>query len=270
MAVHKWTKLRTVLSDLSSTISGDAWEEADAMEWAFGAMRKIGAIEQYQSALSLVKIADYRGDLPKDLQRIRLVAYKLDVTSLTDDQLAAIRRDIGLDNDDYYTGFNQDGFSRSDFRPLRLASSGFSGDIFCDECENLNCASSHTFSLLPNMSVTTSFVTGSICVAYYKYAQDCDGEYLIPDDEDYLDAVRSYIMMRYWERKWNGKEDGADSRFKYYSDRWQVLRSTALGNVKMPDLNQLENIRISRNRLIPKEQWFDRGFANKTEESLRF
>ena len=32
MAVHTWTKLQTVLSELASTISADGWEEADALE----------------------------------------------------------------------------------------------------------------------------------------------------------------------------------------------------------------------------------------------
>ena len=70
MAVHKWTKLQTVLADLSSTVSADGWEETDALEWAFAAMRKIGAIEQYKPAIASIPIADYKGCLPDDLQKL--------------------------------------------------------------------------------------------------------------------------------------------------------------------------------------------------------
>lgn len=270
MAVHNWTKLQTVLSELASTISADGWEEADALEWAFVAMRKIGAIEQYKPAISAITIESFKGCLPEDLQRLHLAVYALSEDAITDSDLDAIRRDIGLDNENYYAGFNSDGFYVTNYKPLKLATSAFALSVLCDECENLNTASEHTFTILPNMEIVTSFEEGSVCLAYYKYATDCDGNYLIPNDEDYIDALRSYIMMRYWERKWNMKEEGSDARMQYYSQRWQVLKQTALGNIKMPDVNQLENLRQTRNRLVPKERWYYRGFGNYSEENTKF
>lgn len=270
MAVHKWTKLQTVLADLSSTVSADGWEETDALEWAFAAMRKIGAIEQYKPAIASIPIADYKGCLPDDLQKLHLAVYKLDDDVISETDLDIIRQDIGLDNDDYYTGFTNGALFFTDYRPLRLASSAFALSVLCDTCENLNVSADHTFTIRPDMSIVTSFEVGSVCLAYYGYAKDCDGNYLIPDDEDYLDALRNYIMWRYWERKWNMKEEGSDARMQYYMQRWQALKLAALGNIRMPDVNQLENLRQTRNRLVPKERWYNRGFGNYNEENLRF
>jgi hypothetical protein len=265
-----FTKLQEVLSDLASTISPEHWNESDAIEWAFQAARKIGAVEQLQPALASVDVASYRSDLPEDIQLLHVIAYKENFETVTGSDLEAIMRDIGLDNDDYYAGFSSNAFTLSEYRPLKLASSPFSLDILCDECENLNSSSEHTFSILSDMSIITSFETGSLCIAYYRFAKDCDGDYLVPDDADYIDALRSYILMRFWERRMNTKEEGSANLYQLYSTRWQTLRNGVAGKLKMPDISTLENIRQSRNRLMPHQGRWYRGYGNQREERLKF
>lgn len=266
---YRWTKLQEVLADLAGTLSPEQWSEADALEWAFQAVRKIGSIEQLEPTIKHIPVEDYRADLPSDLQLLHLVAYKLDSTTLTTDELEQIQENIGLDNDTYYEGFTQDRITLSDYRPLKLSSTPFSLDVLCEECENLNAASEHSFTILPDMSIVTTFQTGDVCVAYYRLPEDC-GTYMIPDDPDYVDALRSYVLMRIWERRMNMKEESAMQFYQLYSNRWGTLRTAVAGKLKMPDINRLDNIRQSRNRLLSKQERWYKGFANQREERLKF
>jgi hypothetical protein len=266
---YRWTKLQEVLADLAGTITPEYWSEADALEWAFQAVRKIGSIEQLEPTIKHIKVADYRGDLPEDLQLLFLVAYKMDSSELSADDLTEIEADINHQNDNYYVGFTQGGFNLSDYQPLKLASSPFALDVLCEECENLNASTEHTFTILPDMSIVTSFQAGDVCVAYYRLPEDC-GNYLIPDDPDYVDALRSYVLMRIWERRMNTKEEGTAQLYQLYSTRWQTLRRGVAGKLKAPDINQLENLRQTRNRLMPKQERWYKGFANQREEKLKF
>lgn len=267
--VHKWISLNTVLSDLAMTMPSQHWNESNAKEWAFQAVRKIGCVEQYDKDIDVVTITDYKGELPSDYYRLQLLAYKLDTDELTSTELAEIEQDLNHDNDLYYTGFNGTSTFFSAYRPLRLAKSPFAISVHCTDCTNLYAVSEHTYTVHPNGTITTSFQNGTVCVAYLKYAKDCD-TYLIPDDQDYIDALRSYIMMRIWEYRMNTKEEGSSELFMYYSNKWQVMRRSLVGKLKLPSIDELENIRQQRNRLVTKERDYYRGFSHRSEENIDF
>lgn len=266
---YRFTKLNEVLADLAGTLPPDHWSEADALEWAFQAVRKIGAIEQLEPAIKHIKVSDYRADLPSDLQLLYLVAYKSDTTTVTDAELTDIEQDINHINTNYYEGFTEQGINLSEYQPLKLASSPFALDVLCEECENLNANTEHAFTILPDLSIITTFIEGDICVAYYRMPMDC-GVYMVPDDADYIDALRSYVLMRIWERRMNLKEEGTAQLYQLYATRWQTLRTGVKGKLKTPDINTLENLRQSRNRLMPKQERWYKGFANQREEKLKF
>lgn len=266
--VQKWISLKTVLSDLSSTLPSNLWNEGSAIEWAFQAVRKIGAVEQYDRDIDVISIEDYKGELPSDYYRIQLMAYKLD-SSVSATDLASIRIDLAHDNDLYYTGFNGTSSFLSEYKPLRLSTSPFATSVHCTDCVNLVALSEHTYTVHPNGTITTSFQTGTVCCSYTKYAKDCD-TFLIPDDQDYIDALRSYIMMRIWEFRMNVKEEGSADLFMFYAGKWNIMRRSLVGKLKLPSIDELENIRQQRNRLIVKERDYYRGFSQRPEENLDF
>lgn len=268
--VDKWISVNTVLSDLAMSMPTTHWNEANAKELAFQAVRKIGVIEQYESDIDPITISGYKGELPEDYLQIELMAYKLDTTTPTTTELERIRLDLNHDNDLYYTGFTENGFFISDYKPLRLSKSPFATSVHCENCINLYAVSEHTYVVHPNGTITTSFEAGTVCVAYKKYAKDCDGYIMIPDDQDYIDAVRSYILMRIWEFRMNTKEEGSANLFEYYAAKWQTMRNSLVGKMKLPNIDQLENLRQSQNRLIRKERDYYKGFYNRPEEDASF
>lgn len=265
----KFIKLKTVLSDLASTVDPTYWNEADVVEWSFKGMRKINAFEQYELWMSFAPVADYKASLPEDLSKLVLAAYKISGGIATD--LEAIQHDLGVDNENYYSGFNESGLFLSNYRPLRLERSPFSNEVLCEECKNMTTHSEHAYRINANNTITTSFQEGSVCFAYLRYPVDCDGDYLIPDLEDYVDALRSYVLSRYWESRWNANEGGTFDKYDYYSTRWQTLCRKVKGQLKRLNiLDLLENIRQMSNRLVPKERDYYTGFSNRREENLEF
>jgi len=261
----KWIPLNYVLSDLIVTMSKDNWSEDDAIEWAIRAMRKLRIPAQYEKAMAVIPIADYTGEMPSDYELVELVAYKDEPT--LEEELAKIKIDLGHDNDLYYTGFFQDMYFVSQYKPLRLAQSPFAISVHCDTCQNLVSQAEHEYLIYPNGIIKTSFFTGTICMAYRRYAKDKDGSYLVPDDEDYLDALRVYIMMRIWEYRANMKEQGAGELFMYYSRRWSFKRKAVNGKLRtFKTLDEWENWRQQSNRLIRKERDYYSGFSNRPEE----
>lgn len=268
--VHKFILLDTVLSDVVSAIPAEYWNESDVKEWSFKAMRAIGAAEQFETNIRSIPVANYKAILPDDYMRIELVAYKLSDEILSDEDLTVIMNDIGITNDTYYAGFNHNGLFLSQFRPLRLATSPFAKSVHCEDCINLTVVSDHTYSVHPNGALTTSFSEGTICIAYKRYAKDCDENYLIPDMESFISALKSYVLMRIWEYRWNMKEEGAKDYYLSYQAEWNMFAQKAKGEMKMPSVDQLENLRQARNRLIPKERDYYTGFKNRREENTSF
>jgi hypothetical protein len=263
----KWTPLNMVLGDLIATISKQQWSEDDVMEWGLRAMRKLRIPIQYESTLGIIDIDEYTGELPSDYELIELLAYKED--PITAAELQKIENDLGHDNDLYYTGFLETMQFISQYKPLRLAKSPFAVSAHCDTCANLSGYAEHEYKVYPNNMLKTTFKTGTICIAYRRYAKDKSGNYLVPDDEDYLEALRSYIMMRLWEYRLNMKEQGAAELFTYYARRWSFLRKSVNGKLRnFRTLDEFENWRQQENRLVRKERDYYSGFANRPEEDL--
>jgi hypothetical protein len=268
--VFNYIPLEYAIADLTNTLSSEYWSETDVMELAFRALRSINVIESYTLATEAIPVTNYKGCLPDDLRVIALMAYKLD-SSLTDAEiLEKIIADIGLDNDYYYQGFDGNNWTPSEYAPLRATASPWANSVHCDNCINLTIVSEHTYRLNPNNTFTTSFKEGTVCLAYYSLPKDNEGNYLIPDNEVFINAVRSYIMMRHWEYRMNMKEEGSINLYMHYLSMWELNQQKARGEAKKPSLDQLENIRQSRNRLIPKERNYYRGFNNRPEEDLNF
>lgn len=263
----KWVPLKYVLSDLISTMSKDNWSEDDAIELSIRAMRKLKIPAQYEKAMTVIPIKDYTGELPSDYELLELFAYK--DTPITEKELQSIRYDLGDNSDLYYSGFSQDLYYISQYKPLRLAQSPFALSVHCDTCVNLVTQAEHEYLVYPNNMIKTSFSEGTVCLAYRRYAKDKSGEYLVPDDEDYLDALRMYILMRLWEYRTNMKEQGAAQLFMFYSRKWAAKRKIVNGKLRnFKTLDEWENWRQQSHRLVRKEREYYSGFGNRPEEDL--
>lgn len=125
--------------------------------------------------------------------------------------------------------------------------------MYCTDCD-------HEFSVSPGLVLTTTLSAGVIMVAYLSHPTDEYGDTLIPDDENLKEALFHYVLYRYWLSKYQMKEDGARERIKFHLEMWNTLAIKTTGNMNLPDINQLENIKAQLNRLVPRENRFQQMF----------
>ena len=256
--------LSYVLNQVSSTIPPEYYSESDVIEWASIAMGKIRAHVPKESCVVYREVTDHKTYLPKGVIQIQQIAYRLVEPEITDEDI--LRLQESLNTSENFTLSLLQGTFFQGYRPLRLSTSPFAMAIHCENCGTLNTEAEHNYTVSPNGCITTSFRNGWICIAYTRYPKDENGEFLIPNDEDYLDAIRVYIMRRHWESRYNLKEEGADFRYKDYSAQWNHMMKKATGNMNLPGIDDLENLRQNRNRLLPKERHYYNFFGLMSQE----
>lgn len=298
MQVTRWTSIKAVLSDLEDTLSSDAWSEADVVEWCALALDKLHTYYTLEYKEDLLVVDGHKAKLPKGLIRINQIGYKKfhpheshsfyeSIRELFDESSFGQACSIDKINDKLACKVIKDNWSShrhlNCFKPLKLNVDHFSMKIHsdCQSCLDVDCEDS--YRVLPNGCIQTSFSTGTLLISYLRYPlEDCTDDFLIPDMADYIDALKSYVMMRIWERRWNMKEEGSDQRFKYYQTKWNYLQGKIRAMMMMPDIDELENIRRMRNRMIPvsarwsgffgnlntTEQVITKGFYSRDSEML--
>jgi hypothetical protein len=272
--IYQWTNILTVLEDLSESIPPQYYNELTMLEYCAQAMDKIGVVIQYENDVELKEIEEYKTTLPLGLIQINMVAYK-DVATINDKDLEEIKKLMGIDNE---TNMSNDIAIRAWFahkgqsnfwKPLALSTNKFALSVHCDNCINIDSECGESYVVTPEGNLVTSFKKGYVCIAYTKYPCDDDGNFLIPDNEDFKSALRYYCLMRHWESRYNMKEEGAERRYMHFLNMWSLYKSKAPGDLRQPDLAEMENLKNIRTSLIPKTRRFQGFFGNlRGEENL--
>ena len=306
MSQVKLTSLDRVISgiyrDLKPAVEIN---ESDMVEWAGEALEYIGAYSQLDEKVEYLAINDFKALVPCGLHKIVQVAYKFtedapnDTAILTTcDSSEDTCSTSGCTNCDtegctgdlcahasqlianaslwleYYkpSSFKQTAYYQSNFKPLRLAGSAFSKakTAHCSNCVNISSTCEHEYSL-DHPYLRTDFKTGHICIAYLSQALDERGYPMIPDEVSYIEAIKRYIVYKV---KYSEFLQGIVNPqiFNKLEDDWHWYCQQARGKANMPDtIDQMENLKQQRNRLIPKTQRYYGFFGNlSTGESLDF
>jgi len=119
--------------------------------------------------------------------------------------------------------FSNTNYFKRNFQVLKLSNLPFAGKFHCSTCPNISSNCGLTYSLSPNGFITTSFESGNICLAYLKYAKDENDEYIIPDNEDLIQALANWCMAKHWELRMNMKEEGTFNIYSLYINKAQNL-----------------------------------------------
>lgn len=258
--------IKAILDDVVRFIPPDSFNEMEIIEDCSKAMDSIGYILQYEPAVAFVKINNYKGCLPKGLVQLNQIAYKTNF-SITQDDIASIRQLTSLDEETYPSNglplaLLQSQWYRSHWQPLRLSTNTFAMSVLCEDCGMISCPTcEYEYTLLPDGHIVTNFSEGFVCVSYLKYPVDCNGEFLIPDNENYKEALKNFALMRQWEIRWNMKEEGSEKLYSKYQSLWGLFKAKATADMRIT-LDSLENVKNIRTRLIPKYNGFNRFFGN--------
>ena len=156
------------------------------------------------------------------------------------------------------------------WQPLRLSPSNWASSVITPNSPSINCQSEHTYSVRKNRCLITSFETGviAVCGMYYP---ECDGEILIANHRDVINAITAYLFAEYFQVKELLGIQGSSGDEMKYRQRWEILSAKCRGNLMLNGIDQLENYRTQSQRLGQHNETYNNAFSNlSTAENIRF
>ena len=260
MTNEKFISINSIVPDILDTTDESLFSIADAIEFASKAMAQLDIYETYEEAVSIVRVDNYQASLPYGLLQVNQILYKRDFKFTEKDECECKAANK------VYKDFSAKYFIHCDYvsqnwAPLRASTNAFLVSVLCPNSPNLITSCQYEYTILPSGKIVTSFKEGWIIIAYLRAPMDEDGHFLIPDDEELIQALRTYIMYRLWEKRWNMKEDGSRERFEYYRNQWGMYKGMIRGKFKLPSADQWQNIIEYSNTLMPKRNRYYKYFG---------
>ncbi len=126
---------------------------------------------------------------------------------------------------------------------------------------NPSSTNSQVTFTMNNNYVTFNVETGKACIAYFAFPVDNEGFPIVPDDTKYKMAVTKYLIMKIDYRLWrNGFI--SDKVYQESKDEWMWYCGSSSSHLKIPSLHQMETLKLSLTRLIPRFNSYATFFKN--------
>jgi len=247
-----YISIKSILYDLSLTISDRYWNETKMAEWAHRALRMVHTDQTLETRVTYLEVCGHKAILPTDLKYLTQIAYN-DTSYVTDL--------VGLDlpsNSDLGSKLNQT--QQITWRPMRLTSNPYHASICLDKTISFCTDCQHEFSVSHDLVLTTTLQTGVIMLSYLAWPTADDGYAMIPDNEYLKEAIFHYILYRYWLSKSMMMEEGSGQQMQFHLKMWNQLKAQAAGDLNKPDINELENIKSQMNHIVPRASRFQQMF----------
>jgi hypothetical protein len=257
-----YISIKSVLYDLSLLVDERYWNEIKMKEWALKALRQVATPLLLQDKVDLLWVESHKAVLPCDFKYLNQIAYTSEVIPALD----TVVKQQEFPNTSWHV-YSQ---YASCFKPMRLSTSTFHESLCVDPSINKcpNCV--HEYSISPDLHITTTLKEGCILVSYKAYVSSED-DFLIPDNETLKECLTHACLYKYWMSKYQMKEDGAESRMQFHLRQWGMLNQKTAGELNMPDIGELENIKSQWLRLVPRSEMATNFFSNLNyDEQLSF
>lgn len=252
MNERPFISIKSAIPDVFSTLDPAFASVGDILEWSSKAMAQMNVYEFYEEKIAIRQVINYESYLPCGLLQVNQILYKSDFTFTEEDgSNCNCSNDVYKAFEDKYLLDSE--YCRKNWFPLRASTNNFLLTVVCANSENLTTNCEHEFTILPSGKIVTSFKQGWIMISYLSAVLDDDGNFMIPDDQELIEALRLYCMARIWERRWNMKEDGSEGRFQYYITKWGLFKNMVRGKFKLPTAEQRQNIIDYSTSLLPKK-----------------
>ena len=191
-------------------------------------------------------------------ERVRYAASVIDFTNQTDRYSTG----KGSTEDARATNFQVDVFDHNGANP---AVDGPGSTVPWDGSDIKQVSSGgntqHTYKVQGNM-IQTSEECMFIKLHYQSLPTDEDGYLLVPDVEEYKQALGFYVLRQligagFKHPIWNGPPG-----WNFYNQQWEKMAARALGVIKYPTQDRMEKLRTGfAERLIPAHHAYDDFFT---------
>lgn len=223
---------------------------SDMVEWIAEALELIGANPQYENKIADIVIEDYKGEIPCDLVGLYQIAKDDGRTMyLYSGTLATVP--TGGSSSEFSNNFTDD--------TLRF--------IPTDEDHFPQISNSNNGRLLSNQfyisdkDIYVSFKSGLIRMSYLAIRLDCDGYPMIPDKEEYKQALVYQVQSMLDRQQWRAQKL-PEAIYRDSESKWILYQRKAKAKARNPNLSQLENIKNMTVRLVPNLNSFRSFFNN--------
>ncbi len=110
--------------------------------------------------------------------------------------------------------------------------------------------------------ITFNIPKGNACIAYWAFPVDEEGFPMIPDDAKYKRAIQDYLIHKVDYRLWR-QDLISDKVYKQSEANWLWSIASVGGHLKMPSLDQMELLKNSLTRLIPRFHSYQNFFKDQ-------
>jgi hypothetical protein len=268
--MRSFISIKTAIPDVLDSIDESLVSINDIIEWCAKAMGQIDAYESYEQAIAIRTISGYQTYLPKGCLQVNQIAfnqsamtselqeddYEQFINAITSSKAASV-----LDTNMKIKEFFDKVYDQAGWAPMRASTNNFMRSVLCANSPNLTSDCQGEFTILPNGKIITNVSEGTMLISYMRAPLDCDGNYLIPQDDELIETLRQYCMYRIWEKRYNMKEQGAPEKYYDYRQQWRTHKHMMRGKLKLPTQDQYQNILDYSVNLTPKRDRYFNYFG---------
>jgi len=226
----------------------------DLLEWIPEAIEKLHTKYTLVEDFKTLEISNHSAPLPCHLMVLNAVEYKGrrlreggDIRNLKAPLPFSSRRGGEADlwetettNKDY----SEDGINRQYIEELR------GQDLVKSNVADYTAE----YYKLQGNCIQTSFECGEITIHYSRLPLDREGYPLIPDNDNYKEALYWYCLMKMIEA-------GYEHKIFDWKHCWQMFESVyarrAINEIKYPSVDRMERIYRASARLVPPEHFYE-------------
>jgi len=271
----KYIPAKSVMSDVYTLLSSCDINERTLEEWIVKGYGLITSHKSYEPAICVKTVENYRCSLPDKLDILDFVMYKnqpkeIEIQMVTTNTWKCedcTDNDFVLVKAPFYEFINTEGVLNN-WKMLRLSGTPLDFKI-CDDSPCIGCQCSDAFRFdHENNQIVTTFKEGKILIAYKRLPVDENDDLLIPKNEKIIDALETYVLMRFWKKK-NLMGDNTAYR-NYISElrEWELKAAKAKIDSFMPTEHDYIKI-ASNNRFFQQDSPY-RVFSSLGMEHVNF
>ena len=262
-----WISVNTIISDLYLTIPSDAFNEFDLKEILYNGATNLVTYKWYEHEVCIVPVVNHKAVLPRDIKSLEFAMYKKESPDKLQEQIITITARLDSSPDAPYQSALMNGdalvvgkkliseltscsscMSNWQFLGMSYSTLSMLSSSSCsDSPSRCKCSETFTMNYACN-SITTSFESGLVMFAYKTFAKDDEGNMVIPDIPEVINALKTYVKMLYWEKKDFEGEQGAFNKLQTLKREWELVSA----NAKMRQMMPLEEdyIKVAKNNKL--------------------
>jgi hypothetical protein len=241
--ITRYKSIKSIIAKLYRDLgSSTEMNESHVVEWIAEALSRIGSFYQYETLNECIEIDESgKAKLPDNFYRLIDISYQgkplhwASVSALTDYACQGCTVPLTCDNCSNNTFYINDCYLITDIKPQTVDSNN------------------------PKL----------ICISYLGIPVDSEGYPKIPDDTYYDEALASYVTYRIDYRDWR-KGNTTDKVYQESEKNWLFYVNSARGSANMPSIAQLETLKNTWVRLIPKQNEYNTFFSNTYNQEKRY